>query len=366
MSAIAAVPDTDVVIDGIPVGVSAPPVVLAEIGALFNRDLAVAERLIDRIAALRDAGAALPILLKGEILDDPAICLDDDSIETFRSRSGERRVERFRALIERKVLSLAEYARIFAMCRKASLPVVMSVYDRAGAEFSAKEGAVALKIASSNVTHLPLIRAVSATGLPVIIDTGRTALGEVDTAFRAARDAGAASIILEHSPDGHPAPPENHNLRTLRTLAETFRVPVGLSDHYAGHEMMIAAIALGANLIERNIVEAEGVLEQDHAFATGIDRLAGLVETLHAVWAALGAPYRDVRNTSGLIATSARMGLMARRDVAPGEPLGDETVAFAFPRKGIGVEHFDLVLGWRFAKPVGAGRPISWRDVRPE
>lgn len=364
MSAVAAMPGTHVALGGIPVGPSAPPVVLAEIGALFNQDLAMAARLIERVAALLDAGAGLPILLKGEILHDPAICLDDDSIETYRSKSGERRVERYRALIERKVLSLDAYARIFEMCRKARLPIVMSVYDRVGAEFAAREGAVALKIASSNVTHLPLIRAASAMGLPVIIDNGRAALGEVDTAFRAARDAGAAGIILEHSPDGHPAPPENHNLRALRTLAETFSVPVGLSDHYSGHEMMIAAVALGADLIERNIVEAEGALEQDHAFASGIDRLGSLLATLRAVWVALGAPYRDLHNSSGLIATSARMGLVARRDVAPGEPIDGDTVTFAFPRKGIGVEHFDLVFGWRFIQPIAAGRPVSWRDIQ--
>lgn len=348
-----------------PVGDSAPPVVLAEIGALFNRDMAMAERLIARVGAARDAGLGLPLLLKGEILHDAAICLDDDSVETYQSVEGERRVERYRALIERKVLPLDQYRRIFQRSRQARLPVVMSVYDHAGAAFAAEEGAVALKIASSNITHLPLIRAAASFGVPLIIDSGRASLGEVDRAFRTARDAGARGIVLQHSPDGHPAPPENHNLRTLRTLADTFRVPVGLSDHHAGHEMMIAAVALGANLIERNVVEAEGVLDQDHAFASGVDRLAPMIRSLHAVWLGLGAPFRDVRNTSGLIATSARMGLVARRDVAAGEALGEDTVTFAFPRKGIGVENFDLVVGWRFAEPVAAGRPILWNDVRP-
>ena len=349
---------------GIPVGPEAPPVVLAEIGALFNRDVAMAGRLVERIAALRAPGAPLPILLKGEILHDPSICLDDDSIETYQSKSGERRVERFRTLIERKTLSLGAYAEIFALCRHANLPVVMSAYDRAGMEFAAQQGAVALKIASSNLTHLPLIRIAAATGLPLIIDNGRASLGEVDQAVRAARDAGAAGIILEHSPDGHPAPAANHNLRTLRTLAGAYRVPVGLSDHWAGHEMAIAAVALGASLIERNVVEAEGALEQDHAFASGIDAFGALVAALHSLWIGLGASYRDVRNTSGLIATSARMGLVAQRDVAPGDAIGDDTVTFAFPRKGIGVEHFDLVRGWRFVHTVPAGRPISWRDIQ--
>ena len=352
-------------LDETPVGANLPPVVLAEIGALFNRDLDMAARLIERIAALRAAGLGLPLLLKGEILHDASICLDDDSVETYQSASGERRVERYRDLIERKALSLEEYRQIFALSRAARLPIVMSVYDRVGAAFAVEEGAVALKIASSNITHLPLIRAAAALGRPLIIDSGRASLAEIDRAFRTAQEAGACGIVLEHSPDGHPAPPENHNLRTLRTLADTFRAPVGLSDHHVGHEMMFAAIALGANLIERNVVEAAGGLDQDHAFASSVDRLASLVRSLHAVWVALGAPFRDVRNKQGLIATSARMGLVARRDVAVGDLLGEDTVSFAFPRKGIGVEDFDLVTGWRFAGPVAAGKPIGWGDVRP-
>lgn len=347
------------------VGEGAPPVVLAEIGALFNQDLAMASRLIDRIGLARKVGHGLPILLKGEILHDPSICLDDESIEAYRSKSGERRQERYRELIERKALSLDHYRRLFKLSREAGLPVVMSVYDPIGAEFAAEQGAVALKIASSNITHLPLIRQVAALGAPVIIDSGRASLGEIDRAYRMARDAGAPGIVLQHSPDGHPAPPQNHNLRTLRTLAETFRVPVGLSDHHSGHEMMIAAVALGAHLIERNFVEMEGALDQDHAFASGIDSLAPLAAALHDVWVALGAPFRDLRNSSGLIATSARMGLVTRRDVSAGEVVGEDTVVFAFPRKGIEVEHFDLVVGWRFAQAVRAGRPITWRDVSP-
>jgi len=355
----------EVALGGVMCGGDSPPVFLAEIGALFNQDTAAAGRLIERIARARDAVGILPILLKGEILHDASICLDDDSFETYQSKAGERRRERYRDLIERKVLSLDQYAGIFRLCRKANLPVVMSAYDRVGMEFAKAEGAVALKIASSNITHFPLIRAAAETGLTLIVDSGRATLAEVDAAFRVARDAGATGIVLEHSPDGHPAPAANHNLRTLQTLAQTFRVPVGLSDHWSGHEMMLAAVALGASLVERNVVEAEGALEQDHAFASEIDGLAPLVRSLHAVWTGLGAPYRDVRNTDGLIATSARMGLVARRDAGPGEAVGDETVSFAFPRKGIGVEYFDLVRGWRFARTVAAGRPIHWRDVQP-
>jgi sialic acid synthase SpsE len=233
-----------------------------------------------------------------------------------------------------------------------------------GAAFARDEGAVALKVASSNITHLPLIRQMASLGLPLLIDTGRASLAEVDLAVRAARRAGCAEIVLEHSPDGHPAPPENHNLHSLRTLAMSFDVPVGLSDHHNGTEMLFVALGLGVDLLEKNIVVGAGMLEQDHAFAVPGRDLAGLVGSLSNAWIALGRPFRDVSRTHGLISTSARMGLVTRRKARSGDAVSLDTVRFAFPCRGIGAQHFDLVEGWRFAVDLDEGAVVTWHDVR--
>src|SRR6185503_4308518 len=175
------------------------------------------------------------------------------------------------------------------LCRACGLPIVMSVYDAAGADFAVANGVHALKIASSNITHVPLIRHVAAFGVPLLIDTGRATMAEIDRAVRTAREAGATALILEHSPDGHPARPDKHNLRTIATLGQAFGVPVGLSDHFSGTQMMHVALGLGAALLERNIVEADGLLEQDHAFASPIAEVeGGLLEALYSSWLALG------------------------------------------------------------------------------
>ena len=354
----------NVKLGSVPVGDGHPPVFLAEIGALFNQDVAQAERLIARIAFASREQNTLPVLLKGEILHDPSICLDDATTETYRSRNGERKTERYRELIERKVLPLDAYSRIFDVCKTHDLPVCMSVYDFRGAEFAVSQGVAAIKIASSNLTHVPLIRHAAKLGAPLIIDTGRASLAEIDRAMRTAQDAGARGIVLEHSPDGHPAPPENHNLRMLQTLRQCFSVPVGLSDHAAGPEMMHVAIGLGASLIERNIVETAGQVEQDHAFASSIaDIEQGLLVRLRESWTALGRPFRDVANRSGLIATSIRMGLVTKRPVVAGEDVSLDTVTFAFPKHGIGVEFYDKVAGWTFCDKMPAGQPIFYKDL---
>ncbi len=320
----------------------------------------MAERLIERIAISAKGPGKLPVILKSEILHDTSMCLDDDSVETYQSRSLEKRSERYRDLILRKTVSFDGYKAVFAACRKNGIAVCMSVYDVAGADFVVQEGVSAIKIASSNVTHLPLIRYVAGLNVPILIDTGRSTLAEVDRAFRTARDAGARDILIEHSPDGHPAPAVNHNLRSLKTLHRCFEVPVGLSDHAMSTNMMHVSIGLGVNLIERNITEDPDRFDQDYAFSTGVAELEGLLRDLHDSWAALGRSFRDINNRSGLVSTSARMGLITRRAVKSGETISDDTIRYGFPNRGIGVERIDEVTGWIFKNDMPADKPINW------
>jgi len=344
-----------------PVGPSHPPVFLAEIGTLFNQDIERAQTLVERIRAAREEVAGTPIVLKGEILHTADICLDDDAVENYYSRTGEHRAERYREVIERKVVPLDQYRAIFGLC--PDLPFVVSVYDVEGADFAAEIGAVALKIASSNITHVPLIRHAAGLGLPLLIDTGRSTLAEIERAVSTARTAGCTQLIVEHSPDGHPALPRNHNLRMLQTLAATFDVPVGLSDHHAGEEMLYLSVALGASLVEKGVTLDPDALDQDVSHALPLQDLQRVASTLHDCWMALGDEFRDLSTPIEKIGSSARMGLVARRDLAPGDPVDLEHVTFAFPKKGIGAEEWDEARGMEVAMDLPKGAVITWQDL---
>lgn len=346
------------------IGVGHPPVFLAEIGALFGQDIDAAFKLIDSIAVAGQGPDKLPVVLKTEILHRADLCLDDDSIQTYVSKSGEKRVERYRDLIDRKVLPLETYAKLFERARALGLPTCASVYDEAAAAFAIQQGVVLLKVASSNLTHLPLLRYVGGLGAPLVIDTGRASLAEVDRAVATVRRAGATRLILQHSQDGHPSPAENGNLQTLKTFKRVFETPVGLSDHFVGTQMLHVAIGIGVHVLERNIAVDPDRLDDDHAFSSGLGNLEGLLRELNDSWLAIGRPFRNPDSKSGLIATSGRMGLITRRTVSAGEIIGPDTVAFAFPNKGIGIEHCDLVQGWSFISDHPAGSTIAWKHLR--
>lgn len=356
----------DMTLGGFPVGPAHPPLFFAEIGSFFNGDPAPARELIRRIIECRDAVPEQPVVLKTEILDDPEICLPGDTMETYASKAGEVKRENYRALIERKVMATEEYVPLFAMCREARIPFVVSVYDFKAADFATAQGAAGLKIASSNLTHIPLIRHTAALGLPMVIDTGRASIAEVHRAIDTARRAGCLDIIVQHSPEGHPAPAKSHNLRIMQTYAAAFGLPVGLSDHYTGLEMLYVSVALGASVLEKGVYFAPDELDQDIAHSMSIDDLTRVLRAVHDSWVSLGRAERDPGlRIDWVIGTSQRQCLVANCDLTPGDRIGLETVRFAFPCRGIPVEYWDLVSGWALTRAVAAGEPIRWECVGP-
>jgi sialic acid synthase SpsE len=343
-----------------------PPVFFAEIGSYFNGNGDLAAAMIEKIIKVAKANPAYPMVLKTEILNNPEICLPVETMETYTSKDGRVKHERYRDLIERKAMPIENYARLFRMCTDAEIPFVVSVYDFEAAKYAAEHGAAGLKIASANVTHVPLIRYAAGFGLPLTIDTGRTTLAEVERAVETARKAGCEEIIVQHSPDGHPAPAKAHNLRILETYARIFGVPTGLSDHFVGTEMCYLAIAMGASVVEKGVYDDPEELDQDISHSMDINDLPLALKRVNESWEALGQPVRDKSAAiDWVIGTSQRQCLVAARDLKAGDRVGLETMRFAFPSLGIQVEHWDLVDGWQLTRDVKRDTPIQWTDVAP-
>ena len=333
-----------------------PPVVLPDIGTFFNQDMQLAEKLLHAVA--NQGGARY---IKGEILHDADICLPTDTTEQYLDNDAETRQENYRALIERKTVGLEHYRELFAHCRDLNLGLVLSVYDIEGADFASEIGACALKIASTNVVHAPLIRHCARLGLPLIIDTGKATLAEAQRAVSWAMDAGLRELVVEYSPPAPPAPLERHNLQILPDLRKLFGLPVGLSDHHHGEEMLYAATALGARVLEKGLCGRNPGSDQDVYHALHIDRLSEVIDLCHNVHAALGDSHAAYAPPPERPA--ARMGLVAVKDLQPGEELTLENVRFAFPTLGIPVEKWDDVAGSKVSHEVAANTPLKWKDV---
>lgn len=337
------------------IGGGDPPLFLADVGTYFNQDLARGKRLIDDIA---DCGLRF---VKGEVLHDATICLDCDLEEVITDDKGGATKERYRDVIERKVLPLSSYDELYSHARHRGLGLALSVYDETGLAYAVKRGVEIVKVASSNIVHKPLIEKVARAGRPTIIDTGRATLGEILRAVQWFVSAGGSDLIIEYSPSAPPAPAATQNIGFIQTLRTVFQCPVGLSDHHAGDEMMYAAVALGAAVLEKGVCPNDLEREQDRAHALAARELAAVVRKCGNVHMGMRATTPEL----GLPRTPhpARMGLIARRDLAPGEVLTEREVGFAFPAIGVAVEDIDRVLGWRVRNAVRAGQPIRWTDL---
>ncbi|HOV03158.1 MAG TPA: N-acetylneuraminate synthase family protein [Kaistiaceae bacterium] len=336
------------------VGGGAAPLLLPDIDLFFNQDMALAEFMLSSLVA---AGIEI---VKGAVLHRAEIALDDGT-EAAYFDGNQILHENYRALIARKVVSLAETDRLFAVARGAGIDFVLSVYDIEGAAFARDIGAVAIKIPSSNITHEPLIRFAAGLGLPLMIDTGKSSLDEIATAENWAREGGASALLIEHSPPAPPAPLSQHHLQMIPTLSRLFRVPIGLSDHHHGLEMMLAGAALGASVLEKGVVPDGADIDQDTFHAMRLSEVAGLLTAVSAIHAAIGDPMR--RLSPARAKPIDRMGLVARRDLEPGVEISLETIDFAFPARGIGAELWSAVAGCRLIRAVRMGRPVSWNDI---
>lgn len=341
-------------IGGVMVGDEYPPVFMAEVSTFFNKDVDLA---LSYVGAAAKAGAQI---FKSEVLHDPEVCLKDTGLLHEYQHATGTKVEDYRQLIERKVMSLDGYRKIYSFCNELGVPFVASVYDIEGVDFLVEMGVAAIKIARDNIDNVPLIRYAAQTGLPVIFDAGIVYFDEVARAVRLAQDEGADGVIVNHHPGANPAPPEVHNMRVMQTYKEALRIPVGLACHYRGDEILYLAVGMGANLLEKGIDEDPDRIEQDLVSATPLSELEEVIQKVNNCWKAIGqapARHKEPRDLS------TRKGLVAKRDIAEGEVFGLDNLRFSWPPLGISVEYWDLIAGNRASRSLEALEPIGWDDI---
>ncbi|AZR81891.1 N-acetylneuraminate synthase family protein [Thiomicrospira sp. S5] len=341
---------------------SGRPMFLPDIGTYFNQDMQQAEALVD---ALGEAGVTT---IKGEILQTPEICLDahlSGNEKYWGHQTGELKQENYRDLIERKVVPLSSYETLFQYAKDKGMDTIVSVYDFEGADFARQIGCKAIKIASSNITHQPLIEYVAQLGLPMIIDTGHSTVEEMARAVNWAQDCGlkgdAVDIVVEHSPKGPPNPVEQQNLRFMQTLGQAVGLPYGLSDHHGGEEMLYAATAMGAVVLEKGICPDEMGDEQDGGHAMPVSQVAAVLQKINNIADAMGNGIRVLpRQREKYV---SRMGLVAKTDLAAESVLSIDNVRFAFPALGIKAEYWSEIEGQVLKRSLSAGEIIGWPDI---
>ncbi|MBL8806887.1 MAG: N-acetylneuraminate synthase family protein [Rhodospirillales bacterium] len=224
-------------------------------------------------------------------------------------------------------------------------------------------GCHSIKIASADVNHLPLIRKAARTGMCIQLDTGNASLGEIEVAVDAVRSEGNESIVIHQCPSGYPAKRDGINLNIIRTLKQMFGLPVAYSDHTPGWEMDVAAIALGANMVEKTITEDRTTRSVEHIFSLEPADMARFVRVVRDVEAAMGTSRRILAPEERRKRDNYRRSIFLAAPVAAGTKLSDAKIEFRRPGHGYGPDRYDELSPRIFRRDLPAGHMVAPDDL---
>lgn len=252
--------------------------------------------------------------------------------------------------------------KLMEIARELGLDLFSSPFDPAAVDFLEAMQVPAYKIASFELVDLPLIRRVAKTGKPVIMSTGMATLGEIDEAVQTAREAGAGHIALLKCSSAYPAPPAEMNLRTIPHLSSAFGVPVGLSDHTLGIAIPVAAVALGACIVEKHLSISRAVIGPDSTFSLEPQEFKEMVQAIRLTEQALGEVRYQVTEKEAA-SRVFRRSLFVVQDMEAGEMFSPENIRVIRPGHGLHPRYLDTIVGRKVRKQIKKGTPLTWEMV---
>lgn len=344
-----------ITIDGREIGPDRSPYVIAELSANHNG------RLETALAIVEEAKKAGADAVKLQTYRPDTITLDSDG-EDFQIRGGLWDGETLYKLYEKAHMPWDWHKPLFERARALGITIFSSPFDTTAVDLLEDLGAPAYKIASFEAVDLPLIRYAASTGKPLIISTGMADAEEIGEAIEAARDGGGREIAVLHCVSGYPAPAEDYNLRTVTDMIERFGLVTGLSDHTLDNVTAIAAVALGASIVEKHFTLDRSGGGPDDSFSLEPAEMAALVHGCKTAWSALGG-VNYARKSSEQGNVQFRRSLYFVTDIDAGETITAEMVRSVRPGFGLAPKHLDRVLGRTAALPVRRNTPVTWESI---
>lgn len=345
----------EIEIAGRKIGAAHEPYVICELSGNHNGSL---ERALAMVDAAADTGCDA---IKIQTYTADTITMDVDRPE-FRIHGGLWDGRSLYELYQEAQTPFEWHAAIFERAKQRGVTIFSSPFDETAADLLAGLDAPAYKIASFEAVDLPLIRYVAAKGKPLIISTGMANQAEMTAARDAALSAGAPGVILLHCVSSYPSTFEDANVRTVADMAQRFGSPIGLSDHTPGSAASVAAVAMGACVIEKHFTLARSDGGPDAAFSLEPDEFRALVRDCKDAWKALGRAHYDTLG-SERANLQFRRSLYVAADVKAGEPLTRANIRSIRPGNGLAPVHLDDVLGRAASRDLARGEPLVWDMV---
>jgi pseudaminic acid synthase len=337
------------------VGPSMPTYIVAEMSANHGQSL---DRALELVRAAKAVGADA---IKLQTYTPDTMTIDSDA-PWFRVESTIWHGRQLYDLYAEAYTPWEWHAPIASLAGELGLQWFSTPFDASAIDLLEALGAPAHKVASFELVDIPLLKRVAATGKPVIASTGMATMSEIEEAVLTLRAAGCDQLVLLKCTSAYPATASEMDLRTIPHLAQTFGTAVGLSDHSMDVAVPVAAVALGACLIEKHLTLSRSDPGPDSAFSLEPDEFRAMVDAVRATEQALGG-VRYGPSTRERASLAFRRSLFVVEDVEAGERLTERNVRCIRPGQGLHPRHLSDVLGRTAAQPIRRGTPLSWELI---
>jgi pseudaminic acid synthase len=339
------------------VGPDAPPFIIAEVSGNHGGSLATARRIVESVAASGAHAVKFQTYTADSMtfdVDHPRFRITDPSSPWVGRHLYE--------LYTEAATPWDWHAPLFELARELGLAVFSSPFDAAAVALLDSLDSDCLKIASFEIVDLPLIRLAASTGRPMILSTGMATRAEIEEAVAAAREGGCHNLALLQCTSSYPAPASASNLRVIPDMRSWSGVEVGLSDHTLGIGAAVAAVALGATLVEKHVTLSRSDGAIDSSFSLEPFELESLVVETRRAWESLGEVVYGP-NDADVRSLAHRRSLFFDRDLPAGTTLEDEHVRSVRPSDGIAPRHAHELSGRILSRDVHRGEPVHWEDL---
>ncbi len=329
--------------------------VIAEVGSNHDGDKSRAFEMI-RLAAGAGANAVKFQLFKAE-----RIAANIDFPETRLDGPFAKFGKNVYDLYKDMELPDSWLDELKSCCQEHGVDFLMTPFDEKSADQIAAIGVPALKIASFEITHIPLLKHIGKLNLPVLLSTGMANLGEIELAVKTIHESGEQRVALFHCGIDYPAPFDSVHLKAMETLRNTFGCPVGYSDHTPGIAVPIAAVALGAKLYEKHVTLSSGK-SPDHGFALNMEEFSQMVTGIRQCEEALGNSVKDVQSNEHKYRLKGRRSIFIVQDVKEGEVFDGQNLAVLRPGNGISPVHYEAIIGKNATRNIKAPALLTEED----
>lgn len=330
--------------------------IIAEMSANHGQDINIAKKTIK---AAKEAGADA---IKLQTYTADTITIDCDN-EYFQLKQGTIWDGRTLYDLYKEAYTPWEWhEELMDYAKELGLICFSSPFDKTAVDFLESLNVPAYKVASFEITDIPLIEYIASQGKPIIISTGIATLGEIDEAVQACRKVGNDQIILLKCTSAYPAKIEDANLLTMKNLRETFDVEVGLSDHTLGITVPIVSVALGAKVIEKHFILDKSIGGPDASFSLDKQEFKLLVESVRNAEKALGKV--DYELTEGKIKNRKfSRSLFVVKDIKEGETFSKDNIRSIRPSYGLKPKYLNFILGKKAKLSISKGTPLNWNMI---